>query len=52
MTAEIAKWIIVAIAIGTLIFNTGILWNDVKHLKEDVKAIRQLLDDILKKIKI
>ena len=39
----LAKWIIVAIAIGGLIFNTAILYNDVKHLKADVTEIKAML---------
>ena len=36
-----ARWIIVALAVGGLIFNSGILYNDVKHLKEDVAEVKQ-----------
>ena len=36
-----AKWIIVGFSILTLAFNSGILYNDVKHLKSDVKDIKQ-----------
>lgn len=39
----LAKWIIVAIAVGGLIFNTAVIYNDVKHLKEDVKEIKAML---------
>ena len=46
------QWIIVAIAVGGLIFNTGVLWNDVKHLKKEVEEIKKILYDIMKKIKI
>lgn len=51
-----AQWIIVAIAVLGLIYNSIVthatLKNDVKHLAADVKEMRQLLNDILKKIKI
>lgn len=47
-----AEWIIVALAIGGLIFNSGVLYNDVKHLKhelaevkEEIKLLRQSLID-------
>jgi len=39
-TKDLAKWIIVAIAVATVIFNTAILYNDVKHLKEDTTEIK------------
>ena len=35
-----ARWIIVALAVAGLIFNSGILYNDVKHLKDDVAEIK------------
>lgn len=37
---DTAKWIIVAIAIATIIFNSAILYNDVKHLKRAVTEIK------------
>lgn len=47
---DIAKWVIVALAILTLAFNSGVLYNDVKHLKAnfteikmDVKSINSYL---------
>ena len=36
-----AKWIIVALAVAGLIFNSGVLYNDVKHLKEDLAEVKQ-----------
>ena len=39
MTANIAQWIIVGIAVAGLIFNTGVLYNDIKHLKKSVDEI-------------
>ena len=36
-----ARWIIVALAIGALVFNSGVLYNDVKHLTESVKKLEQ-----------
>jgi len=39
MASDLAKWIIVAIAILGFAFNTGMLWNDVKHLKKSVDEI-------------
>ena len=35
------KLILAAITVGTLVFNTAILWNDVKHLKADVVEVKQ-----------
>ena len=40
---DLAKWIIVGIAVAGLVFNSGVLYNDVKHLKKSV-------DDIWKEI--
>jgi len=42
----VAKWIVVAIAIAGIIFNTAILYNDVKHLKNDITEIKQELKEI------
>ena len=41
-----ARWIIVALAVGGLIFNSGILYNDVKHLAAEVTEIKQELKDL------
>ncbi len=41
-----ARWIIVGIAILTLAFNSGILYNDVKHLSKEIAEIKQELHDI------
>lgn len=38
-----AQWIIVAIAIAGLIFNSGILYNDIKHLKKEFAEMKQEL---------
>ena len=35
------RWIVVAIAVGGLIFNTAVLYNDVKHLKGAVQEIKE-----------
>ena len=40
---DTAQWIIVGIAVAGLVFNSGILYNDVKHLKKS-------MDDIWKEI--
>jgi hypothetical protein len=41
-----AKWIVVALAVGGLIFNSGILYNDVRHLKEEVSEVKQEIKDL------
>lgn len=38
---DIAKWIVVALALLTLAFNSGVLYNDVKHLKASFAEIKQ-----------
>ena len=46
MVSDLAKWIIVGIAVAGLIFNTGIIWNDVKHLKKSVDDIWSEINEI------
>lgn len=41
-----AKWIIVALAVGGLVFNSGILYNDVAHLKKDITEIKKEVNGI------
>lgn len=41
-----ARWIVVAFAIGGLIFNSGILYNDVRHLKDELMEIKQEVKEI------
>ena len=48
MANDLAKWIIVAIAILGFAFNTGMVWNDVKHLKKSVDDIWSEINDIKK----
>lgn len=43
---DLTKWIIVGIAISGLIFNTGVLYNDVKHLKKSVEDIWKEINHI------
>ena len=43
---DLGKWIIVGIAISGLIFNTGVLYNDVKHLKKSVEDIWKEINHI------
>lgn len=45
---DLAKWIIVGIAILGIVFNTGVLWNDVKHLKKSVSSLWEKMDTIEK----
>lgn len=42
----LARWIIVAIAVGGIIFNTAVLYNDVKHLKKQIQEIKQDVRDL------
>lgn len=41
-----ARWIIVALAVAGLIFNSGILYNDVKHLKQETAEIKQEIKEL------
>lgn len=40
------EWIIAAIAIGGLIFNSGILYNDVRHLKKSIDDVWSEINEI------
>lgn len=37
--SDLAKWIVIIIALGTIIFNTITLHNDVQHLKKNQERI-------------
>lgn len=41
-----AKWVIVALAVAGLIFNSGILYNDVKHLRADMNGVKQEIQEL------
>ena len=43
---DVAKWIIVAMAVAGLIFNSGILYNEVRHLKEDLAQVKYEVHEI------
>ena len=43
---DVAKWVIVALALLTLAFNSGVLYNDVKHLKEALAEVKQEVKSI------
>ena len=38
------KWIIVGLALLTVVFNSGVTYNHVKHLSEDVKKLEAKID--------
>lgn len=40
------QWTIVGLAILGFVFNTGIIWNDVKHLKKSVNDIWKEINHI------
>lgn len=40
-TSDLAKWIIVALALLTLAFNSGILYNDVRHFKANLAEFKE-----------
>ena len=40
------KWIVVAAAVIGLIFNSGVLYNDVNHLKNDIAEVKQEIKDL------
>lgn len=45
---DTAQWVIMAIAVAGLVFNSGVLYNDVKHLKKAVDDIWGELNEIKK----
>jgi len=51
MTQWITPWILVAIAIGGLIYNSIVthitMKNDIKHLKEDFNCLRDKVEKLM-----
>ena len=45
---DVSKWVVIGFAIAGLIFNSGILYNDVKHLKADMTEIKQEMKEMKK----
>lgn len=43
---DIARWIIVGLSVIMVIFNTGVVYNDVKHNTEAIEKIRQDIKEI------
>jgi hypothetical protein len=47
MTAEfIVAMIVAVLAVGGLVFNSGVLYNDVRHLKKSVDDIWSEINEI------
>lgn len=44
----IGQWFIVGLAVLGLVFNTGVIWNDVRHLKKSVDQIWKEINEIKK----
>jgi len=47
-----AKWVVVAMAIGGFVFNSGILYNDVVHLTKAVDKLEKSYNSLDEKIDI
>jgi len=47
---DTTQWIIVGIAVLGFVFNTGILWNEVQHLKKSVEKLWTKIDEMQKYI--
>ena len=45
-----AKWIIVALALATVVFNSGVTYNHVRHLTKTVEKMESKVDAIAEKI--
>ena len=41
-----AKWVIVALSLLAVVFNSGVLYNDVAHLNKEVTLMRQEIKEI------
>jgi hypothetical protein len=42
----IAKWIIVALALGTVAFNSGVTYNHVRHLSKDLAKLELKVEEM------
>ena len=45
-----AKWIIVALALATVVFNSGVTYNHVRHLTKTVEKMESKVDAMTEKI--
>ena len=43
---DIAKWIVIALAVGAVIYNTAVIHNEVKHNTKAIQEIRQDIKDM------
>ena len=43
---DVAKWAVVALAIGAVIYNTAVIHNEVKHNTEAIQELRQDIKDM------
>lgn len=43
---DITKWVIVALAIGGMIYGFGVIHNEVKHNTEAIQELRQDIKDM------
>lgn len=43
---DIAKWIVVALAVGAVIYNTAVIHNEVKHNTQAIQALRRDIKDM------
>lgn len=46
--SDLIQWVIVALAVTGFIFNTGILWNDVRHHNKSIEQIWKEINEIKK----
>lgn len=47
---DVIQWTIVGLALLGFIFNSGVLWNEVKHLKKSVDSLWKKMDVLEKYI--
>lgn len=45
---QMIPWFVVALAVLGFVFNTGVIYNDVKHLKRSIDAIWKEVNAIKK----
>lgn len=44
----IAQWFIVALAVGAVLFNTGVTYNHIMHNAQSIQEIKQEIKDLRK----
>lgn len=43
---DVAKWVVVAFAVGAVIYNTAVIHNEVKHNTEAIQKLEQKIEHL------